>query len=101
MGRDFIRVMSRIMSNHYTLNAHLRRIGLVDNNHCVCGEGYHDIEHIVWSCAEFRDARSLLIDSLRARGRSPNIPIRDILAHLDVEYMFAIHQFLKKSNVSV
>ena len=94
-------MMSRIMSNHYTLNAHLRSIGLVDSNHCVCGEGYHDIEHVVWTCAEFRGARSLLVDSLRARGRSPNVPVRDVLARLDVEYMSAIYKFLKAINISV
>ena len=101
VGRDFIRMMSRIMSNHYTLNAHLHRIKLVDSNHCVCGEGYHDIEHVVWSCAEYRIARSLLVDSLRARGRSPNVPVRDVLGRLDVEYMFAIYEFLKIIHVSV
>ena len=101
VGRDFIRVMSRIMSNHYTLNAHLHRIKLVDSNHCVCGEGYHDIEHVVWSCAENRVARSLLVDSLRARGRPPNVPVRDVLGRLDAEYMFAIYEFLKNIQVSV
>ena len=94
-------MMSQIMTNHYTLNAHLRRIGLVDSNHCVCGEGFHDIEHVVWSCAEFRVARSLLVDTLRARGKSPNIPVRDAMARLDVDYMFAVHKFLRENNISV
>ena len=49
--------------------------------------------HVVWSCAEYRVARSLLVDSLRARGRPPNVPVRDVLGRLDVEYMGAIYEF--------
>ena len=71
VGRDFIRVMSRLMSNHYTLDAHLFHVGLAASNHCVCGDGYHDIEHVVWSCSEYRGPWSQCIDSLRAREKPP------------------------------
>ena len=47
VGRDFICVMSRLMSNHYRFDAHLLRIGLGESGICGCGEGYHDIEHVV------------------------------------------------------
>ncbi|XP_055544311.1 uncharacterized protein LOC129729621 isoform X2 [Wyeomyia smithii] len=79
VGRDFIRVMSRLMSNHYGLDAHLSRIGLTNSSLCVCGQGYHDIEHVVWVCTEYCGARSQLLDSLRARGIQSNVPVRDIL----------------------
>ena len=101
VGRDFIPVMSRLMSNHYTLDAHLHRVGLAATNPCVCGDGYHDIEHIVWSCAEYRGPRSQLIDSLRARGKQPNVPVRDVLGRLDLQYMSVIYVFLKNINVPI
>ncbi|XP_058820729.1 uncharacterized protein LOC131682937 [Topomyia yanbarensis] len=101
VNRDFIRTMSRIMSNHYSFDAHLRRIGLAESNHFVCENGYHDIEHVVWLCAEYCVARSQLIDSLRARGRSPYVPVRDVLASRDHPYIFLIYIFLKTIDVQV
>ena len=101
VSRDFIRVMSRLMSNHYTLNSHLFRIKLAESNHCVCGDGYHDIEHVIWSCSEYCGVRSQLSDSLRARGRQPNVPIRDILASRDLQYMTLIYKFLKAINAQI
>ncbi|XP_058815695.1 uncharacterized protein LOC131679123 [Topomyia yanbarensis] len=101
VSRDFIRVMSRLMSNHYTLDAHLRRIGLAEGNHCACGEGYHDIEHVVWSCTEYREARSQLVDSLQVRGRPIHVPVRDILAYRDPLYMELIYHFLKTASVKI
>ena len=101
LTRAFIRTMSRLMSNHYTSKTHLFRINLNDTNLCECGQGYQDIDHIVWSCPEYRDHRKLLQDTLRARGRPPETPIRDVLATQDLEFLSLIHNFLKKSNVLV
>ena len=101
VGRDFIRMMSRIMSNHYGLDAHLLRIGLASSNHCVCGLGYQDIEHVVWVCAEFRGARSLLLDTLRARGIQPYVPALDILAQRNLPYMLLVYSYLKSIKVPI
>jgi len=101
ISRDFIRVMSRLMSNHYGLNAHLFRIGLAEDNKCACGAGYHDIEHIVWSCKEYLPSRAQLYDSLRARGKQPGVPVRDVLANLDVPYLLCLYTFLKSADVRV
>lgn len=97
---DFIRVMCRLMSNHYSLNAHKFRVKLSDSNLCVCREDYEDIEHVVWGCNEHREVRSELIDTLRVRGKQPK-PVRDVLASLDLEYMNLIYLFLKRINVRV
>ncbi|XP_062561782.1 uncharacterized protein LOC134225599 [Armigeres subalbatus] len=67
LSRGFIRVMSRLMSNHYSLNAHLYRINLVDSNLCRCGAGYDDIDHVVWFCSENDASRERLLDTLVAR----------------------------------
>lgn len=98
VGRDFIRIMSRLMSNHSLLNAHLYRINLANDNLCGCGEGYHDIEHVVWSCPEYLDAKSQLSDSLRAQGRQSGVPVRDILADRDLPYLLCLYRFLKTTK---
>ncbi|XP_055643087.1 uncharacterized protein LOC129779558 [Toxorhynchites rutilus septentrionalis] len=101
VGRDFIRVISRLMSNHYNLNAHLYRIGLAANNLCDCGDGYHDIEHIVWSCIRFLAARSQLSRALRAKGRQSDIPVRDILGSRDPDLLLHLYLFLRNADVNV
>lgn len=103
VGRDFIRVFSRIMSNHTTLNAHLFRIGLSDSNLCKCGKGYHDIEHVVWACPSNQFKRDMLIDSLRAQGRQHQImvPVRDILVGQDLPSLVCLYNFLKSVKVNI
>ncbi|XP_055529426.1 uncharacterized protein LOC129721179 [Wyeomyia smithii] len=79
LTRDFIRVISRLMSNHYVANAHLYRINLVDSNLCECG-GYEDIDHIVFVCPKYHRARAKLIDSLRKQEVTFTMQVRDVLA---------------------
>ncbi|XP_062702077.1 uncharacterized protein LOC134285420 isoform X1 [Aedes albopictus] len=100
LSRDFIRVMCRLMSNHYLLNAHTFRVGLSESNLCVCGVAYQDIEHVVWGCNEYREVRSELHEILRVRGKQQK-PVREVLAGLDLEYMNLIYQFLKRVDVRV
>jgi hypothetical protein len=101
LSRDFICTISRIMANHSYLGAMLFRVKLADTNICICGHGYHDIEHVVWSCEELTLARANLIDSLRAQGKQPNVPVRDILARLDLVYLKEIYVFLKSADIRV
>ncbi|XP_055630880.1 uncharacterized protein LOC129771355 isoform X1 [Toxorhynchites rutilus septentrionalis] len=99
LSRDFIRTFSRLIS--CSLDALLFRFNLASNNLCVCGQGYRDIEHVVWSCEVYLVARSNLENSLRARGRQPNVPVRDVLARLDLDYMSHIYVFLKAIDLRV
>lgn len=101
VSRDFIRVMSRLMSNHYSLDAHLHRISLVDSNICRCGNGYDDIDHAVWQCVDNYAPRERLLNTLEAQGRQPYVPIRDVLATRDLCYMHAIYVFLQMSSIRV
>jgi ribonuclease HI len=101
ISRDFIRTFNRIMSNHCSLSTSLCRVNLSDTNVCGCGNGFHDIEHLVWSCEMLSFARTKLIDSLRARGKQPNVPVRDVLALVDIEYMHEIYSFLKSVDIRV
>ena len=89
------------MSNHYSLDAHLQRINLVDSNICRCGNGYDDIDHAVWDCADNNAARERLLNTLEAQGRQPNVPVRDVLGTRDLCYMQSIYVFLQMSSIRV
>ena len=100
LKRDIICMMSRLMSNHYKLDAHLFRINLASSNVCGCAEGYHDIEHLVWSCAEHSLSRSRFVEILRTRGKH-RLPVRDILAGQDPEYMLLLYKFVRSMDVKI
>lgn len=101
VNRNFIKDMSRLMSNHYSLDAHLHRIGLTSSNVCECKQGYHDIEHVVWSCEKYQTARQQFQNTLQNCGKQPDIPVREILASRDLEYMQLLHVFLKSIDIFV
>uniref|UniRef100_A0A1Q3G4W4 Putative i-11 aae n=1 Tax=Culex tarsalis TaxID=7177 RepID=A0A1Q3G4W4_CULTA len=101
LTRGFIRTMSRLMSNHYSSKAQLYRINMSDTNLCDCGQGYQDIDHLVWACPDLHDHRTKLKDTLRARGRPPEIPIRDALSFMDLDTLYSIYQFIVDSKISI
>ena len=101
LTRGFIRTMSRLMSNHYLSKAHLYRINMSDTNLCDCGHGYQDIDHLVWTCPDHHDHRIKLKDTLRARGRPPDIPMRDALAQMDMDILSPVFRFIQDSGICV
>lgn len=52
IDRRAIVTVSRIRSNHYSLNHSLNRKNLVDDPSCSCGHPIQDINHVVFDCPE-------------------------------------------------
>ena len=101
LDRGVICMMLLLMSNHCRLDAHLFRINLSASNVCGCAEGYHDIEHLVWSCAEYSLPISHFVDNLRTRGKRTDLPVREVLAGRDSEYMLLLYKFIRSIDVGV
>uniref|UniRef100_A0A2M4BAB0 Putative i-11 aae n=3 Tax=Anopheles marajoara TaxID=58244 RepID=A0A2M4BAB0_9DIPT len=101
VGRAFVRMMSRLRSNHFALSTHLHRIGLADSKVCGCGEGFHDVDHLLWSCVEFEPARPALIAAFTAAGGRCGVPIRDILAAQDMDLLKIIYNFARVEGIDV
>lgn len=94
VSRNFIRNMSRIISNHYGCKSHLFRINILQENICTCDKAYEDIDHIVWSCERHNTKRNSLINWLR-RDRMPiGVPIRDLLGSRNIPYLKHVNKFL-------
>uniref|UniRef100_A0AAG5DGL5 Reverse transcriptase domain-containing protein n=1 Tax=Anopheles atroparvus TaxID=41427 RepID=A0AAG5DGL5_ANOAO len=100
-NRAFIRMMSRLRSNHFALGAHLHRIDLAQSKICGCGLGFHDVDHLLWACAEYEAGRPVLIGAVLALSRHPAVPIRDILAAGDFEYLRVIYRFAMESGLTL
>jgi hypothetical protein len=76
--RPAIMVISRLISNHTRVRAHLSRINIVAEALCGCGCDYETVDHILWSCPLYRHERIQLWSQLSTSNRT--ICVRDILA---------------------
>ncbi|GAB0087203.1 hypothetical protein DMENIID0001_014850 [Sergentomyia squamirostris] len=61
LSRREIVLGSRIMSNHYGLNAHLHRIGITDTPMCTGCDEYLDVDHALFRCPAYAEGRRELI----------------------------------------
>jgi hypothetical protein len=55
--RPVITVISRLISNHTRVRAHLSRIDIVAEALCGCGCDYETVDHILWRCSLYRHER--------------------------------------------
>jgi hypothetical protein len=76
-NRPVITVISRLISNHTRVRAHLSRINIVAEL-CGCGCDYKTVDHILWSCPLYRPERIQLLSQL-STSKCP-ICVRDMLA---------------------
>ena len=68
LPRSVIRTVSRIMLNHYALNAHISRFEIVERPLCDCGINYQTIDHILWECNIRESGRQQFTQLLEANG---------------------------------
>jgi hypothetical protein len=57
-------VISRLISNHTRVKAHLSRINIVGEALCGCGCDYETVDHILWSCPLYQHERIQLWSQL-------------------------------------
>lgn len=100
-NRSFIVLVSRLISNHYSLNSHLFRINIVDSNLCECSEGYEDIDHVILHCSRFTHNRNILFSKLLSINRSCDFSVRDALGSKDFVLIKLLIDFLNKSSIRI
>jgi hypothetical protein len=54
--RSFLTTISRIMSGHCSIRAHLERFRIVRDPICVCMINYETVDHIIWECSRFENS---------------------------------------------
>jgi hypothetical protein len=62
--RKLITNVSRIISDHCRVKAHLERFSIVDGSMCVCVEDLETVDHIICKCSRFLSQRACLIQRL-------------------------------------
>jgi hypothetical protein len=52
--RSSVTTLSRVMSGHCSIRAHLERFRIVGDPICVCMMNYETVDHIIWKCSRGR-----------------------------------------------
>ena len=95
MSRQEIVFVNRAATNHNRSDAHLARFGIVDANHCACGEDYATIDHMMWRCPTYD--RTPLRQSLDSQ--TMGCSIRDLIALKRWEELRIIASFCREERI--
>jgi ribonuclease HI len=99
--RSTITTISRIMSGHCGVKAHLGRFGIVDDAICVCREDYETVDHIMWKCPRFEVQRPRLLIDLNSEGIFGESSIRDLCGQSKWRALEKCVNFLKECGMRI
>ena len=96
--RDLIVLISRLRSNHVSVNDSLLKIKVVDSAACDCGELTQTICHVLWDCPLHQEHRHQLLLELRKLKIQPPCDIITFIKKPNVQVMRIIDNFFKKCS---
>jgi hypothetical protein len=101
-GEMCIRVkISRVMSGHCSIRAHLERFRIVGDPICVCMINYETVDHNIWKCSRFEVERRQLLLGLAAVNIEEGTPIRDLCALQKWAALRLCHRFLRECGLKI
>jgi hypothetical protein len=93
--RSFVTTISRVMSGHCSIRAHLERFRIVGDPICVCVMNYETVDHIIWECSRFE------VERLAAVNIKEGTPIWDLCALQKWAALRLCHRFLKECGLKI
>jgi hypothetical protein len=99
--RIFVTTISRVMSGHCLIRAHLERFRIVGDPICVCMMNYETVDHTIWECSRFEVERCRLLLGLAAVNIKGGTPIRDLCALQKWAALRLCHRFLRKCGLKI
>lgn len=78
-----ITLINRLRTNHYNVNELLARKGIVESARCECGNEIESIQHVIWWCSRYDEARARLDIELRKIGNTVEIDINKSIKEKD------------------
>jgi hypothetical protein len=96
-----VTTISRVMSDHCSIRAHLERFRIVGDPICVCMMNYETVDHIIWECSRFEDERRQLLLGLAAVNIKERTPIRDLCALQKWAALKICHRFLRECGLKI
>ena len=98
-NKNFIRILSRLRTNHGICLKYLHLIGKAPSDLCDCGE-VGNLEHTLMICPNFSNQRMVLFDSLAKLSPLP-FNYKSLLASADEEIYSHIYKFVVENGIRV
>lgn len=99
LNRRQVVILSKLISNHSRLPAHLKRNRIIEDDSCSCGEAPCDPEHIIFGCTRFLNQRRTLWTMLIRKQIIPDLQV--ILREQDLEVLKTIADFIIACDVDI
>jgi hypothetical protein len=105
--RSFVTTISRVMSGHCSIRAHLKRFRIFGDPICVCMINYETVGHIcllfiiIWKWSRFEVKRRQLLLGLAAVKIKEGTPIRDLCALQKWEALRLCHRLPKECGLKI
>lgn len=101
LSRVEIVSICRFRSNHYNLKASLKKINVVEDTVCECGNEEQTLNHIIWQCPNYEKERTMLTRSLRKKRQYPPYDVQNYLSTPNISVMKLIIKFLKDCDLKI
>lgn len=95
LSRKAITAINRLRAGHSGFRKHLFRIGLAEDESCVCGFSSQDLNHVFWACPATRDHTEVLVASLVSLKFFPPYEIRSLSFSGEPEILNSILKFIR------
>jgi hypothetical protein len=93
-----VTTISRVMSSHCLIRAHLERFRIVGDSICVCMMNYETVD-LIWECSRFEVERRQLLLGLATVNIEEGTPIRDLCALLKWAPLKLCHRLLRECGL--
>lgn len=101
LDRKKIGVINRLMTGHTLAKAHLKRMNILEEESCECGEGVESIEHIFWFCPNYARTRYSLHNYLESKGVAFDTPIDKIVIQSNLDIKVRIASFFINNKIRI
>lgn len=101
LNRRAIVTLNRLRSGHSSLLASLYRIGIVDSSLCSCGLGQENIDHILWNCSKYKDARTEFFKIFRKNKIKVPTSSKECLSVTNYNVTLYFSNFLLQTNLNI
>lgn len=95
-ARSYVTMINRMRANHTNVRESLQRKGYIEENHCDCGAGIEDLEHLIFRCGKHDENREIMYINLeREKVPYPYI-LEEWLKNIRSTPLMEVWRFLKR-----
>ncbi len=100
VSRKMYITITRLKFNHCRTPSHLYKIGVKDNNLCICGKT-GNINHLIFECEITEQHRSDFLDTLFELGTQLPTNVNNLLSTNNINIYRALFKYIEEENILI